>query len=128
MTGSGARPGMTLAPGVAGPGADHAFLAAEIVAFFCGGVQRGGDLRLDRIAVRAAGVAHVDGQRRAGLFHGHRRALALALLPRGGERALLSRIIDRLAVGAAFADGEGARGLRWACATKIKATAKSAQR
>src|SRR5205085_5362455 len=30
------------APGVAGPGADHAFLAAKIVAFFGRGVQRGG--------------------------------------------------------------------------------------
>src|SRR4051794_16674666 len=113
-----ARPGMTtmrtLALGVAGPGADHAFLAAEIVALFGGGVQRGGDLRLDRIAMGAAGVGHVDGKRRAGLFHRNRGALALALLARGGERGLLGRIIDGLAIGAAFADGEGAGGPRGA--------------
>src|SRR5436853_534087 len=99
-----ARPGMTLALGVAGPGADHAFLAAKIVAFFGGGVQRGGDLRLDRIAVGAAGVGHVHGKRRAGPLHGHRGALALALLARGRQRGLLGRIVDGLAISAALAD------------------------
>src|SRR5258708_5387950 len=106
----GARPGMTLALGVAGPGADHAFLAAKIVAFFGRGVQRGGDLGFDRVAVGAAGVGHVDGKRRAGPLHGHRGALALALLARGGECGPFGRIIDGLAIGAAFADGEGASG------------------
>src|SRR5437868_15340282 len=47
------------APGVAGPGADHAFLAAEIVAFFGGFVQRARHLRLDRIAVGATGIGQV---------------------------------------------------------------------
>src|SRR3954465_963800 len=90
----GARPGVTLALGVAGPGADHAFLAAEIVAFLGGGVQRGRDLGLDRVAVGAAWVGHVDGKRRAGPLHGHGGALALALLARGGKRLGLGRIID----------------------------------
>src|ERR1043166_6440877 len=94
-------------PGIAGPGADHAFLAAEIVAFFGGFVQRVRDLRLDRIAVSAARIDHVHGKRRAGAFHGDRLAVALALFSRGGERRPLGRIVDRLAVGAAFADREG---------------------
>src|SRR5205085_7745061 len=57
--------------GVAGPGADHAFLAAEIVAFFGGFVQRVRDLRLDCIAVSAAGIDQVHRKRRAGPLHGH---------------------------------------------------------
>src|SRR4029077_11057518 len=49
------RPGMTeLTVGVADPGPDHAFLAAELVAFARRLVQRVRNMRPDRIAVRAA--------------------------------------------------------------------------
>src|SRR3954470_4931834 len=113
-----ARPGMTTmrtsALGVAGPGADHAFLAAKIVALFGRGVQRGGNLRFYCVAMGAAGVGHVDGKRRAGLFHRNRGALALALLAGSRKRGSLGRIVDGLAIGAAFADGECAGGLRGA--------------
>src|SRR5438445_6967917 len=56
-----ARPGMTRKSplGVAGPGADDAFLATEFVAFFGRGVERAGNLRLHRLAVCAAGIGHV---------------------------------------------------------------------
>src|SRR5204862_1291261 len=79
------RPGMTarLSPGVAGPGADDAFLAAELVALAGRGIEGRGNLRLHRIAVRAAGILHVDRERSAGALHGDGGALALALLQRG---------------------------------------------
>src|SRR5262249_35519422 len=61
-TGS-ARPGMTVSAfGVAGPGADHAFLAAELVAFARRLVQRTGNFRPHRVAMRTAGIDHVDRQ------------------------------------------------------------------
>src|SRR6185312_12052231 len=69
-----------LSLGVAGPGADHAFLAAVFVAFARGGIERGRDLRLDGIAIGTARVGHIDRHRRAGTLHGHGRAVALALL------------------------------------------------
>src|SRR5262245_46353048 len=76
-----ARPGMTVAnssPGVAGPGADDAFLAAEFVALPGGSIERGGNLGLHGIAVRATRVLQINRQRRAGALHGDGRALALA--------------------------------------------------
>src|SRR5215470_3999760 len=97
-------------PGVAGPGADDAFLAAEFVALLGGGIERGRDLRLHRIAVRATRVLQINRQRRAGALHGHSRALALALLQRGNARSVLARIIIGLTIGAALADREGAGG------------------
>src|ERR1700721_1836784 len=50
----------TLTLGVAGPGADHALLAAEFVALARGFVERTRNPGLDGIAVRAAGIGHVD--------------------------------------------------------------------
>src|SRR5882724_11230372 len=92
-------------PGVAGPGADHAFLAAELVAFARRLVQRVRNLRPDGVAVGTAGIGHVDGQRGAGALHCDRLAItALALLERCGTRRFLSGIVIGLAVGAAFAD------------------------
>src|SRR5215468_9526074 len=83
--GSTSRPGTTIAespPGVAGPGADHAFLAAELIALLGRGVERGRNLRFDGIAVSAAGIGHVDRECRAGALHGDGGAGALALLLR----------------------------------------------
>src|ERR1044072_9424486 len=55
-----ARCGMTGLPlRVAGTGPDHAFLAAELVAFAGRGVERGGNAGPYRIAVRTAGILHV---------------------------------------------------------------------
>src|ERR1700733_622901 len=57
------RPGMTEVKsplGVAGPGADHAFLAAEFIALARGFVERTRNPGLDGIAVGAAGIGHVD--------------------------------------------------------------------
>src|SRR4051812_3937991 len=93
-----------LSPGVAGPGADDTFLAAERVAFAGRRIERVRDLRLHGVAVRAARVRHVDGERRTGALHGERGALALALLQRGDACGVLGGIIERLAVGAALAD------------------------
>src|ERR1700692_586077 len=56
-----ASPVVASALGVAGPGPDHAFLAAVFVAFAGGFVERTRNVRLDRIAVGAAGIGHVDG-------------------------------------------------------------------
>src|ERR1700682_6501734 len=89
--------------GVAGPGADHAFLAAGFVAFAGRLVERTGNPGLDRVAVGAAGGGHVDRQRGAGALHGQRGALAPAVLAGLGARHLLARIVVGLAVGAAFA-------------------------
>src|SRR5882724_10601908 len=87
-----ACPGMTIAEklplGVAGPGADHAFLAAEFVAFFGRGVERARNLRLHRVAVGAAGIGDVDRQRSTGALHGDGPAVALALLQRSRPRRL----------------------------------------
>src|SRR4030095_5063640 len=107
----GGRPS---SPGVAGPGADDAFLAAEFVALLGGGIERGGNFWLHRIAVRATRVLQVNRQRRAGALHGDGRALAFALLQRGDARRVLARIIIGLAIGAALADREraGSPGLR----------------
>src|ERR1700687_1064792 len=66
--------------GVAGPGADDAFLAAGCVAFAGRLVERTGNPGLDRITMRAAGIGHVDRQRRAGALHGHHGAPAPAVL------------------------------------------------
>src|ERR1039457_1227532 len=105
------EPGMTivenLPPGVAGPGADHALLAAEFVAFARGLIQRVRNPGLDGIAVSAAGIGHVDRQRGAGVLHGHRGAFALAMFLGSGARSRFAGIIIGLAVGAAIADREG---------------------
>src|SRR5579872_197155 len=109
---SGATPGMAgenLPLGVAGPGADDAFLAAEFVALAGGFIQRTRNMRLDRIAMGTAGVGHVNRQRGAGTFHRDRLAVAVALLERGGARRIFARIVVSLPVSAAFADGKGAR-------------------
>src|SRR5580765_3919445 len=98
-----------LSLGVAGPGADHTFLAAEFVALLCCGVERTGNFRFYGIAVGAAGIGHVDRERGARALHGERGAIALALLQRRGARRFLGRIVVGLAVGAALADGECAR-------------------
>src|SRR5258706_7341558 len=105
------RPGMTtiLPLGVAGPCADHAFLAAEFITLACRLVERTRNPRLDRVTVGAAWVGQVHRQRGAGALHGQRGAFALALLARGGPRHGLARIVVGLAVGAAFADRECAR-------------------
>src|SRR5436305_2785980 len=105
------HPGMTasLSPlGVAGPGADDAFLAAEFVALAGGGVERVRNFGFYGIAMRAAGISHVDSERGAGALHGHGGAGALALLERSRARRFLGRIVKGLAIGAAFADRERA--------------------
>src|SRR5258708_4682386 len=104
------RPGMTatLPLGVAGPGADDALLAAELVAFARRLVQRARNLRPDRIAVRPARIGHVDGKRRAGALHGDRLAIAALALPeRRGARRALGGIVIGAAIGTAFADRKG---------------------
>src|SRR5438046_927192 len=109
---SSTRPGMTakLSPlGVAGPGADDAFLAAEFVALLCRGVERARNFGFYGIAMRAAGISHVDGERGASPLHGDGSAVALALLQRGSARDGLGGIVIGLAIGTAFADGECAR-------------------
>src|SRR5438105_2538498 len=106
---SSTRPGMTakLSPlGVAGPGADDAFLAAEFVALPGRGVEGAGNFRLHGIAMRAAGISHVDCERGTGALHGDGGAGALALLQRRGARGRFGGIVIGLAVRAAFADGE----------------------
>src|SRR5258707_1694023 len=92
--------------GVASPGADHAFLAAEFVTLAGRLVERAGNLWLDRVAVGAAGIGHVDRERGAGAFHRHRGAGALALLDGRGAGLGFTGIIVSLAIGAAFADRE----------------------
>src|SRR5215218_6644042 len=104
----GTSDGRRLPLGVAGPGADHAFLAAEFVALLGRGIERAGNLRFDGIAMGAAGIFHVDRERRAGALHGHRGAVALALLQRREPGCGLGGIVIGLAIGAAFADREGA--------------------
>src|SRR5262249_14853456 len=95
--------GQPSSPGVAGPGADDALLAAEFVALARGGIERGRNLRLHRIAVRATRVLYINRKRRTGALHGHGRALALALLQRRDARGTFRRIVIGLAIGAAFA-------------------------
>src|SRR4029450_636560 len=63
--------------GVAGPGADHAFLAAEFVALFGRGVERAGYSGFHGVAVGAARIGHVDRERGAGALHGYGGAVAL---------------------------------------------------
>src|SRR6266436_5063416 len=92
--------------GVAGPGADHAFLAAGFVAFAGRLVERTGNFGFDRITVGTAGIGHVDRQRGTGALHAHRGALALAVLEGLGARHLLGCIVVGLAIGAALADRE----------------------
>src|SRR6202158_2459603 len=86
--------------GVAGPGADPAFLAAVFVAFAGCRVERTRNMGFHRVTVGAARVGHVDRQRGTGTLHGHRSAFALALLQRRGARVRLAGIIIGLAVGA----------------------------
>src|ERR1700687_1969848 len=101
---------LNLPLGVAGPGADHAFLAAEFVAFFRRFVERARNVRLDGVAVGAAGNGHVDRKCCAGPLHGHRGAAATPALPeRRLARRVLGRIIKGLTIGAAFAYREGTR-------------------
>src|SRR6187397_123776 len=95
--------------GVAGPGANHAFLAAELVAFAGRCIERARNLRLHGVAVRAAGVGHVDSECSTGALHGDSGTLAFALLQRRNARGILGRIIEGLAVGAAFTDRECTR-------------------
>src|ERR1700757_328787 len=95
-------------PAVAGPGADHAFLAAELIAFARRLVERVRNLRPHRVAVRAARVGHIDGEGGAGTAHGDGLAVALALFERRDARGVFGRIVKSLAIGAAFADGKGA--------------------
>src|SRR5689334_4834700 len=109
------RPGMTAsALGVAGPGADHAFLAAELVAFARRLIERARNARTHGITMRTAWIFHVDGQRRAGALHGDGGTPALALLQRGDARGILTAVVIGLAEGTAFADRErpGSMGLR----------------
>src|SRR4051794_27092194 len=80
--------------GVAGPGADHAFLAAEFVALARRRVERTRNLWFHRVTVGAAGVGHVDRQRRAGPLHDQRGAFALTLLARRGARRVFFRIVE----------------------------------
>src|SRR5689334_6439703 len=94
---------------VAGPGADHAVLAAEFVAFAGGFVERTRNMRAHRITVGTAGVAHVDRECRAGTLHGDRGTFTLALFQRRDAGGILARIIVSLAISAAFADRESAR-------------------
>src|SRR6185437_10175081 len=100
-----------LALGVAGPGSDHAFLAAELVAFAGGFVERTRNPGLDRIAVGTARVLQIDRERGTGASHGQRGTRALALLESCGARHVRSTIIIGLAIGAALADREGAHRL-----------------
>src|SRR3954465_14300134 len=79
--------------GVAGPGADDAFLAAELVTLLCRGIERAGKIRFYGIAVGTAGIGHVDRERGAGALHGERGAIALALLQRRGTPVSLGIII-----------------------------------
>src|SRR5712664_3461081 len=115
------RPGMTIVEnlplGVAGPGADHAFLAAELIALAGRLVERTRNPRLDRITVGTAGIGHVNHQRGTGAFHGQRGAIALALLAGRGPRRLLARIVVGSAVGAALADRECSGRQRLCCET-----------
>src|SRR5271163_3847299 len=104
-----ASPVTALSLGVAGPGPDHAFLAAIFVAFAGGFVERTRNVRLDRIAVGTAGVGHVDGKRSTSALHRHRFAVAVALFERGSACRIFSRIVIGLSVGAAFADRKCAR-------------------
>src|SRR5258705_11764301 len=82
--------------GVAGPGADHAFLAAEFVTLAGRLVERAGNLWLDRVAVGAAGIGDVEREPGAGAFHRHRVPDALVLLDRLGWGLCLSEIIISL--------------------------------
>src|ERR1700722_11763844 len=96
--------------GVAGPGPDHAFLAAVFVAFAGCFVERTRNVRLHRIAVGAAGIGHVDGKRGTSALHRDRFAVAAALLQRGSACGVFGRIVIGLSISAAFADREGAGG------------------
>src|SRR5207237_8832862 len=89
---SSTRPGMTakLSPlGVAGPGADDAFLAAEFVALPGRGVEGAGNFRLHGIAMRAAGISHVDCERSTGALHGEGGASTPDVLQRRWPRGRL---------------------------------------
>src|SRR5579872_4476898 len=90
--------------GVAGPGADHALLAAILVALAGRFVERTRYTRLHCIAVRTTGIGHVDRERGAGALHRNcRLAVAAALLERCGKCGAHRGIIVSFAVSAAFA-------------------------
>src|SRR5436305_15246866 len=93
-----------LSLGVASPGADDAFLAAECIALASRRIERTRTVRLDRITMAATGVGHVDCERCTSALHRYCRAVALALSQRGGARDVLGRKVISLAKGAAFAD------------------------
>src|ERR1700704_3797866 len=88
-------PGMTnsLPFGVAGACADHAFLAAEFVAFARRRVERTRNPGLDRRTMGSAGIGHAARRCGAGALHGPRGALALALLQRRDACGRLAHII-----------------------------------
>src|SRR6202034_1265636 len=95
---------------VAGPGADHAFLAAELVTLARGFIERVRNVRLDRIAMGPAGVGHVDRKRRAGVLHRDRRAVPAALLECGRACSAFRRKVKGLSVSAAFSHRKSASG------------------
>src|SRR5262245_21301964 len=98
--------------GVAGPGADHAVLAAVLVALAQRSVLCCAKPTGDRIAVRPARVLAVDGDRPAGAPDRHDLAAAGAFAKRGAARIGLLGVVVGKAVGAARADCERARRLR----------------
>src|SRR5262249_37478404 len=99
--------------GVAGPGADDAILAAVAVALAQGTVLRLAEPAGDRVAVRPAGIAHVDGNRPAGPLHRHKLAAAAATFAeRGPARGRVLGEIVGQAISAALPDRERASGLQ----------------
>ena|GEM_PF-4660780 len=101
-----------LSPGVTGPGADHAFLAAVLVAFARGFVERARNAGPDGVTVCPAWIFQVYRQGHAGTLHRDGCAATPALLARGRDRRGFRGIVEGLSIGAALADGECARRLR----------------
>src|SRR3981081_1486001 len=102
------RPGPMSALGVAGPGADDAILAAEVVALLQRGILRLAQPVLDGIAMWTANILAVDGDCPAGTQDRDDLAAAYAFAERCPARGRLFRIIVGKAVGAARPDGERA--------------------